>query len=150
MVLLDTGTSGMSREGTMKMRIERLKNCSFEKELCVSNLPYFEWKPQTIKNYIGASFMHHRTDEYEWMLDLTLMLLVGFRESLFSFKTYFRGLFCYRTALNWSLEYPILYLLGPIGKNVTFCVPLGTAEFSIICELSIYPQIALLRTLLDH
>ena len=79
------------------------------------------------------------------------MLLNDFREPLLSFELmHFRNSFCYRIENNCSFKYEISSSVGPLGTNLIFFVSLGTAEILRFSELSMFSEVVLLKTFLQH
>ena len=139
------------RPTTLIISDMKLWNLLFEKTKCVSLLPYFVWKSQTIKGTFFVIFTHQRMNEYEWIYDWTLILLKDFREPLLSFELiYFRNSFCYRIENSRGFRYKILDHVGPLGKNFNFFVSLGITEILGFSELSVYTEVVLLKTFPQH
>ena len=79
------------------------------------------------------------------------MLLKDSREPLLSFELiYFRNSFCYRIENSRGFRYKILGHVGPLEKNLNCFVSLGIAEFLGFSELSVYTEVVLLKTFLQH
>ena len=87
----------------------------------------------------------------EYMIELCLMLLKDFREPFLSFELiYFRNSFCYRIQNSSSFRCKSLSHVGSLGKNLTLFASLGIAEILVFYEFSIYTEVVLLKTFLQH
>ena len=86
----------------------------------------------------------------EYMIELWCFNLKDFREPLLSFELlYFRNSFCDTVKNSWSFEYKILGHVGLLGKASLF-VSLGIAEILGFSKLSIYIEVILHKTFLQH
>ena len=71
--------------------------------------------------------------------------------SLLSFELiHFRYSFCYKIENNLSFQCKILSHVVSLGTNLIFLVSLGIAEISIFSKLSVYSEVVLLKTFLQH
>ena len=115
------------------------------------HIPDFVWMSQMIKGtFLSFSLI---TDEWIWMniYSWTSTLLKDFREPLLSFKLiHFRNFFYYRIENNWSFRNRILSRVAPLRTNLISFVSLGITWIPRSSKLSIYFEVVLLKSFLEH